>query len=197
MAKRRLVPVREDLVEELSRIARRSGMTLVEFVEAVLGHAVRVLRGRDDVASVLGDAVVYADIARFGGVPVPLDALASLLGDGAGDGARLLAERSAALARLVALSARARGVEAGRAAGMVIRSFFPGAAVDLVEDEEDGRLRVIVASPALASSEGLAGLVEAVVRSVVEALGFRVESSRREPGLVVVEASGGGGGGGG
>ncbi len=182
------------MVEELSSIAKRSGMSLVELVEAVLSHAARVLRGRDDVGAVLSDAVVYADIARLGGVPVPLDALALLLGEG--DGARVFAERVAALARLVALSARARGLPGARAAGLVLRGFFPGAAVDLVEAGEEGEVRAIVASPVLASSPGVALVAEAVARSVLEAAGFRVRAVRREPGLVVVEAAPGGEGGG-
>jgi hypothetical protein len=177
---RRLVPVREDIVEELAEVARRSGLTVAELVEAILSHAVRVLRGRDDVVSVLADSVIYADIARLGGVPVPVQALARVL-DGCMGECNIVGEASR-LARLVAMSARARGVDASKGVAAVLRSLLPGQAVDVVED--DGEWRIIVAGQSV--SGGFAGFVEGVVRGVVEGFGGSVLSVEHGDGIVVV-----------
>ena len=179
---RRLVPVREDIVEELAGIARRSGLTVAELVEAILSHAVRVLRGRDDVVGVLADSVVYADIARLGGVPVPVSGLARVL-----DGCRSCVEgvvgEASRLARLVALSARARGLDVDRGLPVVLRALLPGVAVDVVEGD-GGEWRVIVAGSGV--SGGLARYVEGVVRGVLEGFGCRVAGVEGGEGIIVV-----------
>ena len=176
---RRLVPVREDIIEELMGVAKRSGLSLSELVEAILSHSVKVLRGRDDVAMVLADSVVYADIARLGGAPVPLEAVLQAVDNGCNG----LGEALAGLARLAALSAKARGLGVERGLLLVARALLPGIALDLVE--EDGGYRLIAASPRLAGRNA-AETVEAVLRSVVEGFGGKVVGAEANSGLVVV-----------
>jgi hypothetical protein len=179
---RRLVPVREDIVEELAEIAKRSGLTVSELVEAILSHAVKVLRGRDDVVNVLVDSIVYADIARLGGVPVPLQGLIRML-NGCGEGCGGFVGEAYRLARLVAMSTKARGVDLSRGIVTVLRALLPGQAIDIVEGDE-GDWRVIVAGQSVAGA--YASFVEEVVRGAVEGFGGNVEGVEREEGIVVV-----------
>ncbi len=181
--RRRLVPVSEDIVEQLAALARRSGLTIPELADTILGQAVRVLRSRDDVAGVLADAVVLADIARLGGSPVPLEALGRLLEAVGEDAYRGFVDEAAGLARLVAVSARARGVDPLHGLSVVVRTFYPGAAVDLVE-EGDGWHRLVVASPLLRGR--LLGLVERSLVSVVEGFGGEIAEKEAEEGLVAL-----------
>jgi len=181
--RRRLVPVAEDIVEQLADIARRSGLTIPELAETILGQAVRVLRGRDDVAGVLADAVILADIARLGGSPVPLRGLGLLLDNVGEEEARRFIEEATGLARLVAVSARARGVDQVTGVVSVLRSLFPGAAVDLVEDDRSAR--VVLASPLFVGR--LLRLAEASASAVVEGFGAELLGRETEPGLVVVK----------
>ncbi len=181
--RRRLVPVSEEIVEQLAAIARRSGLTIPELADTILGQAVRVLRSRDDVAGVLADAVVLADIARLGGTPVPLEPLGRLLEAAGEDAFREFAEEAAGLARLVAASARARGVEPLYGLGVVVRTFYPGAAVDLVDDGGDG-YRLVVASPAVRGR--LLELLRRSLASIVEGFGGTVVEEEAGPGLVAL-----------
>ena len=192
MPRRRLVPVSEEIVESLASVARRSGLSVPELADAILGQAVRVLRSRDDVAGVLADAVVLADVARLGGAPVPFQALARLLEAVGEDVFRGFVEEAAGLARLVAMSARARGVEPGHGLGVVLRTLYPGAAVDVLEDGDGAR--VVVASPLLRGR--MLRLVEEAARAAAEGFGYVVVEAEASPGLVALRLRGGGGGGG-
>lgn len=182
MPRRRLVPVSESIVEELAGVAKRSGLSVPELADAILGQAVRVLRSRDDVAGVLADAVVLADIARLGGAPVPFQALARLLEEVGEESFRGFVGEAAGLARLVAMSARARGVEPGHGLGVVLRALYPGAAVDVLE-EGDG-VRVVVASPVMRGR--VLRLVEEAARAAAEGFGYVVEGAEAAPGLVAL-----------
>ncbi len=184
---RRLVPVREDIVEELIGVAKRSGLTLAELVEAILSHAAKVLRGRDDVVSVLADSVIYADVLRLGGAPVPVQGLTRLLDACSKDKSCLegFAGEVSGLARLVALSARARGIDPLRGVLSVARIFIPSAALDIVEN--NGEYKIIVASPYLDGSSPLIKLIVDVLASIVEGFNGTIDDVRIDNGLIQVK----------
>ncbi len=193
LPRRRLVPVSEGIVEELAAVARRSGLSVPELADAILGQAVRVLRSRDDVAGVLADAVVLADVARLGGAPVPFQALARLLEAVDEEVFEGFVGEAAGLARLVAMSARARGVEPGHGLGVVLRTLYPGAAVDVLVEEEGGA-QVVVASPLLRGR--VLRLVEEAARAAAEGFGDVVAEAEASPCLVALRLRRTGGGGG-
>ncbi|ABM80838.1 hypothetical protein [Hyperthermus butylicus] len=180
---RRLIPVSERLVEELTPIARRAGMSVPELVETILSQAVRILRSRDDVASVLSDSAVLADVARLGMAPVPLEALARVLERAEDDAVEEFTSSVARLASLVAASTRARGLDDNFALAMVLRALLPGMAVDIVDEGKSGK--IVVASPVLSGSR-IRRFVHAIVSGVVEGFGLAVNGGDESPGLVVV-----------
>ena len=181
---RRLVPVSEDTIEELSIIARRTGMTLPELVESILSHALRVLRSRDDVASILASSTIMADIFRLGASPAPLGSLGGILETTNDNLFDKFVSESSSLARLVAASVRARGINPRDGLIGLVRAWFPSLALDVITNE-DSNGRIVAASPLLSGSK-LRQYVSSVLVSIVEGIGYRIVELKDEPGLVLI-----------
>ena len=185
---KKLIPVPEELLDRLRRIAESAGIPLAELVDGLLSTAARLLEGRTDVASALAEAAVSAELYRLEVALVPFQSLLEAVERADGGSFKKFKEAMAGFARTVATLVRAKGGEVSPSA--MLMALLPGLTVSSLE--EGGRGRLVVAYTVGLRGRGLE-LVEAVARAVVEGLGFKAVRLASEGGVLVVEYVKGGG----
>lgn len=180
---RRLIPVKEELVHELAAIAKRTGLTLTELTETILKHAAKTLRGRDDIAEILADSTIHADITRLGGTPIPLQTLTKILQQ-CSQQAQTITKETANLARLIALSTKARGIEPLKGIATITKTMLPNIPVDIIEGEQEHQ--IIAASPHLSTPQTTQYATE-IIKAILEAYEATITTNETTKGLINIK----------
>ncbi len=180
---RKLVPLPEDVVEELAVAARRMGLSLTEVLEIILRNTIHVVKTRDDVNGFLVEAVMRGDMHRLGGIMVPLKVLLRLLRSVSDEERERVLKETADYARLIVRVTRARGFGGIQLLKLLLRTWIPSSIIE-VNYGDDG-YQLIISSQSL-EDEVYRRLLVDVVKAVVTELGMEVKELHTEPGVVTI-----------
>jgi hypothetical protein len=183
---KKLIPVPEQIVRDLSQLAKRSGLTVQEVISLILSYAARSLRGREDVNTLFVEAALLSDARRFGGLMVPLSGLERLLSRAGEEELRLLQESYKSFISSLSVSARVReyGVAEPRD---LLSILLPLVNVDEVEAGSGARRLIITSATPL--DKTTARLIESIALEVLRSWGCSVSRSEAHESLIVVEYS--------
>ncbi len=185
--KRKLIPVSEEVINSLAPIAHRAGMTIPELVEMILLNASRVLRTRDDIALVMAENFLLADLTKLGYMPIPFNEFISVIETCSDESYKRLKEESSKLARLITTAIRARGINGSEALTILVKTLLPQLSIDVVETNNENHYKLVAFSTSL-ESDRARKLVEEVLRGILAGLGLSVNYLDSKPGILVIEA---------
>jgi hypothetical protein len=185
VAPRKLVPVPEELLDRLRRVAERTGVPVQKLVERILGEAARAISLRPDAVTSIAEAVVVSEIQRYQVVLLPFDVLIDVINSMDDNSFSVFVKRYRDFVYAVARSIAARGADGVQTLYSLLSVMLPNLLVTVAGDGLRGR--VVVASPRLVDSSRARRLVSTVVASILESLGFKPVSIGEDRGVVTIE----------
>ncbi len=189
---RRLIPLSEDVVEELRRVADRTGIPVPQLVDNMLSSVSRLLAARTDISSALTEAAIAVELRRLNILLLPFNAIVDVLSLVDEKAYTTFAESMEEFAETLAAMVRARGVEA-KGLEPLLALLVPGVTLSVVEEPNGGR---IVAAITDQPNDRSLDLVTRIIKAVLRGFGFKPLTARIEAGVVTVvyalEGAGGG-----
>ncbi len=181
---KKLIPVSEDIIDELMKIAKRSGLSVTELVDIILRNTVKVLHSRDDIDGFLIESLVRSDLARMGGVTIPLNVLSlglSKLNDDERENALKTLE---SFASLVVRMAIARGINGLNLVKLLLRAWLSQFNIEVLDRED--YYQILVSGFQLADDTTIQ-LVISIINGILKEVKAKDISFEHSPGLIITK----------
>jgi len=180
--KKRFIPVSEDIVFELGRIAERVGIPIPELTERILKEITRAFKYRGDILKMLVNVDAVEDLRRLGCVVLPSNVTFEVV-DNLDENAfnRVVEELKRSAAWYGELAKVKRGKDVDEFV-RVLSLWLPIANIDVVE-LGDGRFKVVVSI--FSRSNRLSKIAEVIIRELLKALEYNVIDFESRDGVIV------------
>ncbi|KSW12561.1 hypothetical protein CF15_07555 [Pyrodictium occultum] len=179
---RKLIAVPEEILQELSVIAKRSGLTISELASLILSFAARALHGRDNIASLFTEMTLLTDMRRLGGVIVPQKGLVELVNSADPSARDTFIKEVGRLATSIAVFAKVRGLD-DILTKDIISLFVPNASIEEINDGNSGKIIISITEKPYS---GMLDMLKTIATSVLEAMGKRVEKIDEYDSILVI-----------
>ncbi len=185
--KKRFIPVSEDVVFELGRIAERVGIPIPELTERILREVTRAFKYRSDILKMLVNVDAVEDLRRLGCVILPSNATFEVI-ESLDEKAfnRVVEELKRSAAWYGELAKVKRGKDIDEFV-RVLNLWLPVANTDVIE-LGDGKFKVVISI--FSRSSRLSIMAEAIVRELLKALEYNVVEFESRDGVIVATLEG-------
>ncbi|OYT53357.1 MAG: hypothetical protein B6U76_08580 [Desulfurococcales archaeon ex4484_217_2] len=182
---RRLIPISEELLDELVRVASSGGSSLRVIVEDILKDAIKVFRLRGSLKSVVREIEVLEEVKRLGGYIVPARVFYSILDRlGDDDFEKVVSEMKKTSSWYGSVLKAKFGRGGVNLLGDVLQTYFWDSKVSI--RNSGNKVSIILSSPH--QTDKATYVTRESLLALLKSMGLNVLNVESSEGVIVVEA---------